>query len=87
MGFQDRDYVREKHRRQFDDMMADKGRPFTPRKHDPSLLFMVLVWLAIGAVPRIPQKKRMTSVFIAPGFALLMSRLFTNCDPARRLAK
>lgn len=49
MGLDDRDYMRERHRRHLHRMvLVDRDRPFTPPKEGPSLLTMVVTWIGVA---------------------------------------
>lgn len=46
MGLDDRDYMRERYRKNMDRMMhGDRDSPFTPPQEGPSLLTMALTWI------------------------------------------
>jgi hypothetical protein len=50
VGLDDRDYMRERNRRNFDTLVKDSASPFTPPAEKQSLLGMVLFWVALAFI-------------------------------------
>lgn len=49
MGLDDRDYMRDRHRRTLGNMLGDRGNPFTPPAQETSTLVILALWVVIGA--------------------------------------
>jgi hypothetical protein len=50
VGLDDRDYMRERNRRNFDNLVKDSAWPFTPPAEKQSFVGMVLFWVALAFI-------------------------------------
>lgn len=89
MGLDDRDYMRERHRRTFARMTMERERPFTPPADSPPFLLKLLTWVAIGFVAYkawgLWEANKAARRYVAPSVQVSLLPPASNAGPVQGL--